>query len=154
MMRLEAFTPRSESKFVFAAAMASYAWLLTGVVNAIIRTFHRAVRPVSLLPDSLYWFTILIDALLIAAIFEVLRRLRVGIVVQVVVASVLLSATRALSAPLWSFTVAPIYIICALSYVYWRQRSWWASFCVVLLTQAIYDIVPAIRALFPAVPNA
>jgi hypothetical protein len=153
-MRLQAFVPRSESKFVFAAAMASYAWLLTAIVNAIIRTFHQAIKPVSLLPDSLYWFTILIDALLIAGIFETLRWLRTRAPIQVVAVSILLSATRAFSNPLWSLTVAPIYIICALSYVYWRQRSWWAAFFVVLLTQAFYDIVPAIRALFPAVPNA
>ena len=153
-MRLKAFVPRSESMFVFAAAMACYAYFSSGIVNALIRTFHRAIRPVSLLPDSLYWFTILLDALLIAVLFEVLRWLRAGELVQVIVVWVVLSATRAFSDPYWSFLVAPIYAICALSYVYWRDRGWWRAFCVVLLVQAFYDIVPAFRAVFPAVPNA
>jgi hypothetical protein len=140
--------------FVFAAAMACYAYFLSGIVNAVIRTFHRAIRPVSLLPDSLYWFTILLDALLIAILFEALRRLRAGKGVQVVVVSVLVSATRAFSDPLWSLMVLPVFGMCALSYVYWRDDGWWRAFCVVLLVQAFYDIVPAFRAIVPAVPNA
>jgi hypothetical protein len=49
---------------------------------------------------------------------------------------------------------APIYLMCALSYVYWRERGWSRAFGVILLAQAFYDIVPAFRAIFPAVPNA
>ena len=113
-MRLKAFIPRSESIFVFAAAMACYAYFLSGIVNAIIRTFHRSIRPVSLLPDSLYWFTILIDALVIAILFEVLRWLRAGHLIQIVFVSVVLSASRAFSDPLWSFLLLPSYLICAL----------------------------------------
>ena len=48
--------------FVFAVAMACYGYFLGGIVNALIRTFHGPIRQVSLLPDSLYWFTILIDS--------------------------------------------------------------------------------------------
>jgi hypothetical protein len=153
-MRLQQFIPRSDSMAVFALVMACYAYFLSGLVNALIRTFHPAVHPVSLLPDSLYWFTILIDALRIAGIFEALRWLRVGTLLQVVVVSVLLSGTRAFSNPLWSFMAAPIYLMCALSYVYWRERGWSRAFGVILLAQAFYDIVPAFRAIFPAVPNA
>ena len=153
-MRLKAFVPQSESMFVFAAVMACYAYFLSGIANAIIRTFHRAIRPVSLLPDSLYWFTIIIDAVLIAIIFEALRWLRASELIQIVVVSVILSATRAFSDPLWSFMVLPIYVICALSYAYWRDRGSWRSVCVVLLVQAFFNMVPAFRAIFPAVPNA
>jgi hypothetical protein len=153
-MRLQTFIPRSESIFVFALVMACYAYFLSGIANAIIRTFHRTIHPVSLLPDSLYWFTIVIDALLIAIIFEALRWLRANELIQVIAVSLLLSATRAFSNPLWSLLVLPLYAIRALSYVYWRHCGLWRAFCVVLLIQAFYDIVPAFRAIFPAVPNA
>jgi hypothetical protein len=153
-MRLQAFVPRSESIFVFSAVMACYAYFLGGLMNAVIRTFHGAVHPVSLLPDSLYWFTIVIDALLMAATFEVLRWLRASAPIQVVLVSALLALSRALSDPLWSLLVLPVYALCALSYVYWRGRGLWQAFGVILLIQAFYDIVPAFRAIFPAVPNA
>ena len=153
-MRLKDFIPRSEFIFVFAAAMACYAYFLGGIVNALIRTFHGPVRAVSLLPDSLYWFTIVIDALLIAAVFEALRLLRAKEWMQVVAVSMLLSATRAFSDPLWSLLVAPSYTLCALSYVYWRPRGLWRGFVVVFLIEAIYNIVPVFRAIFPAVPSA
>ena len=134
--------------------MAAYAWLLSSIINAIIRTFHEALNPESFLPNSLYWSSILIDTLLIAGIFELLRWLRASAPVAVVLISIVtISSTRAFSEPLWGVVVAPIYVICALSYVYWRQRSLWASFSVVLLTLAVYNIGPEIRALFLAVPN-
>lgn len=153
-MRFEAFIPRSESPFVFALAMTCYAYFFSGIVNAIIRTFHRSLHPVSLLPDSLYWFTIVIDALLIAIVLEALRWLRASEIIQVIAASLLLSATRAFSDPLWSFLLLPFYSVCAASYVYWRPRGLVRAFCVVLLIGAFYDIVPAFRVFFPAVPNA
>jgi hypothetical protein len=150
-MRLKDFVPRSESIFVFAATMACYAYFLGGIVNALIRTFHGPVRPVSLLPDSLYWFTIVFDALLILAVFEAIRWLRAADWMQVVVVSMLLSATRAFSDPLWSLLVAPSYTLCALSYVYWRPRGWWRALLVVFLIEAIYNVVPAFHVVFPAV---
>lgn len=153
-MNSEAFVPRSESKTVFSLAMASYAWTLSAFINAIIRSFHPIVTAPNPYPSSLYWFTVIIDSLLLVGIIELFRRIHARPALQVIIAPLCLCASRFLAEPFWGFNVAPVFFISAFSYVRWRRVSWTSALGIVIFIQALYNVIPVIRTLFQSTRTA
>ena len=144
------FIPRSESPVIFGLAMASYAWALSSLINTLVRLFNHATRPVSLLPESLFWFTPFLDVALLVGVIELLRIFRSSDALQILFATLVLCASKSLSWSLWGIILLPVFVLTAFAYVYWRRTSWVKAFGVALLITLLQNVIPALRIIFGA----
>lgn len=131
----QAFLPRSESKIVLALVMATYAFALDRLVLSIVRVFtpfHQprvgfaAYGPWAEAADYLVMFPIVAAVVLVATI-ELLRLLRLPVVLQIVLAA---AASCAINAVFWrpfGLVVAPLFLLSAYAYLRWRPDSWWVA---------------------------
>ena len=86
-----------------------------------------------------------IESLILASVFELLRRICTFKWVQVFTSAVLVSGLHFW--PWWphAFIVLPGFLIQAASYLYWRPTSWKAAFSVLVLIHVLANVVPALR---------
>ena len=95
-----------------------------------------------------------IESLMLAGVFELLRRIRTFDWVQVFTSAVLVSGMHFW--PWWphAIIVLPGFLIQAASYLYWRQTSWKAAFSVLVSIHVLANVVPAITAISRVVREA
>ena len=130
------FLPRSNSKVIFILAMSCYAIALTSIETHLVgllrvaadKSIHRAVPPIGP-PISEYKIIDLLllspagESLIMIAVIEGVRRMRLSTGVQVVTATCVICLFHSLRYTLWGFVVAPAFLIDAGTFVYWRRRE-------------------------------
>lgn len=128
----QAFLPRSDSKLVLALVLGSYAFALDRLVYAIVRLFTTDHQPRSTLAaygpwgeaaDYLVLVPIIATVVLVATL-ELLRLLRLPVILQVVLAA---AGSCAISGIFWwplGLVVAPVFLLSAWAYLRWRPDSW------------------------------
>lgn len=154
--RLEQFLPRSDSRFVFVLVMTCYSATVTEIAARVIAFFGfwtvkvdnfqhtRPVRPgvdETNLIDLLFIAPIL-ESLIIIAIIELLRRLKVSVAIQLVTAVLAISLLHGLQYPFVAFLVAPAFLIQAATYLYWRRRSFWIAAQTIVLLHFLCNCIP------------
>jgi hypothetical protein len=128
----QAFLPRSESKLVLALVIASYAFALDRLIFCTVRLFTASHQPPSTLAPYGPWaeaadyalLTPIIAAVVLVATIELLRLLRLPVVLQIVLAA---AASCAISGVFWwplGLVVAPVFLLSGYAYLRWRPDSW------------------------------
>ena len=146
--------------------MSAYTWALASLLNALLRTFTAVAAPTSPIAVllaaygpgvrtvAMFVFTPLVTSLILLGLIEALRRLGLSSSLQIVAASVALCLAACISSVAWAIVVAPVFVLCAFSYVYWRSISLRTAFTVSFLIQAFHNVIPAIRAIYDNTRNA
>jgi hypothetical protein len=130
-----AFLPRSDSKIVLALVLASYAFALDRLVLSIVRVFTPIHQPRSSFAAYGPWaeaadylvLTSIVAAIVLVATIELLRLMRLPVVLQIVLAA---AASCAINAVFWrpfGLVVAPLFLLSAYAYLRWRSDSWWIA---------------------------
>ena len=159
-MNAAGFLPRSGSKLVFVAAMASYAFAVGNLIRAIATALgaqrtgpgvfaehgYPAIEVISLLLLSP-----VIESLLLIGLIELLRWIGLPLWAQVACSAAICAGLHALRSISLAFVVAPGWAIMAASYLIWRQVSWKAAFLVVAAIHALLNFLPAIETIGYAV---
>jgi len=131
----QAFLPRSESKIVLALVLASYAFALRRLVLSIVRVFTPIDQPPSSFAaygpwleaaDYLVLFPIVAAVVLVATI-ELLRLMRLPVVLQIVLAAAGSCAINAVFCWPMGLVVAPQFLLGGYAYLRWRSDSWWVA---------------------------
>lgn len=76
-----------------------------------------------------------LESILLIGVIELLRRLRFGHIVQVVVSTLLICALHSAVVPIWGLLSIPPFLIGTAAYVYWRRHSFWTA---ALITVALH----------------
>jgi tetratricopeptide (TPR) repeat protein len=149
---LSCFLPRSESKWVFILGMAAYARLLQAMLkqamDALLGSDDYADRifgwskVLSHLADALV-FAPIWETLLLVGIIELLRMLRFPAALQVLLSTAVLCAVDGFNFWPHGIAVMPFFMICGLSYLYWRPTSWRIGIFIVILVHTVCNCVPA-----------
>jgi hypothetical protein len=154
---LDRFLPRSESKAVFIFALTCYDIAISVVTLRLLRLFGwwpmtiatPAVppRPVDLgVADSTIWdflWTPIVESALLIGVIELLRYLKCGAWVQVIVSTVLICALHSLQQPaIWGLAVLPGFLINTGAFVYWRKTSFWTGAQVMVILHFCSNILP------------
>jgi hypothetical protein len=135
---LEWLLPRNPSKSVFLFVMACYALTLGRLALLLIQLSRRFLtagpfrplqRPFSTEPLGgqlldLWLLAPVIESLILIAILELCRRLKLAVAIQVVVsAAVVCVMHTSLEYPFWGLIVAPGFLADAATYLFWRRTS-------------------------------
>jgi len=152
-IRLCSFLPRSRSKIVFALVMGCYCIALGSLMSVstwVART-PRPPREFYLRGDvrdvfALLMFAPLIESLMLIGVFELVRRVRAPVWIQVVTSALFISELHVW--PWWPhpFIVLPSFLIQSASYSYWRRRSWKAAYWVVVCIHFTNNVIPTLSA--------
>ena len=157
-IRLRSFLPRGRSKIVFALVMGCYCIVVGSFVStwAAVARLPRPPRAFYLrgdVPDVLgvLVFGPLIESLMLVGVFELVRRLRAPVWVQVLTSALFISELHFW--PWWphAFIVLPSFLIQSASYFYWRRVSWKDAFWVLVCIHAINNVIPALNAVGRAI---
>jgi hypothetical protein len=153
-IRLSSFIPRSRSRIVFALVMGCYSVTLGEFVSGWARVAHVRSPPRGfyLRGDASDVFAMLLvgpilESLILVGVFELVRRARAPVVVQVFVAALFISELHVW--PWWphAVIVLPSFCIQTASYLYWRRRGPWKdAFWVLVSIHALNNVVPALYA--------
>ena len=131
-MNNQAFLPRSESKLVLTLVLATYAFALDRLILYIVCLFTPIRQPRSGFAAQGPWaeaadyalLTPIIAGVVLVATIELLRLLRLPVVLQIVLAA---AASCAINAVFWwplGLVVAPVFLLSAYAYLRWRPDSW------------------------------
>ena len=153
------FLPRTRSKTVFVFVMTCYTYTLQSINWRLIRLFDlwpktidpqtqalRLDRPGS---DGTILHAIIshlmiapvAESLIVVAIIELFARLKFGIVVQILASASLSCFFHSIQYPLWGLEVAPVFLIGAGAYVYWRQVSFWTGTQMIILLHCFQNFI-------------
>lgn len=152
-IRATSFVPRSRSKVVFALAMGCYSiaagrfmasWTSAIGVSSPPRGFYLrgdvsdAVAALIVAP--------LIESLMLAGVFELVRRCRAAVWAQTAASALLTSELHVW--PWWphAVIVLPSFMIQAAAYCYWQRVSWRDAYWMVVAIHAINNVVPVLGA--------
>jgi hypothetical protein len=86
----------------------------------------------------------LLETLLLAGVIELVRVLRGPVWLQVVTASFLIAIVHCFPWRAHGLIVAPVFIIQAASYLYWRPASRKIAFGIVASMHSLHNLIPAI----------
>jgi hypothetical protein len=157
---LRIFLPRSNSKLIFIIAMSCYAIALTTIETRLIqllrawptadKSIKQAVSPVGPGIDQFTLVDVLLlspvgESLIMIAVMEGVRRIRLSTGVQVVSATCVICLTHSVRYTLWGFVVAPAFLIDAGTFVYWRRReSIWVGAWMMIVLHICFNAVAAV----------
>jgi hypothetical protein len=153
---LKGFLPRSESRSVYIFTMTCYSvaidlvavrlaaalglWRVRSAPAAVESARHMLAQPwwrrgvVDLLVSPV------VESLVIIAIIEVARRLKLGVLTGIVAATLLFSALHSFTIPIWGLICIPGFFIQAVSYNHWRCISFWAGLQAIVLVHAFSNL--------------
>jgi hypothetical protein len=159
----QAFLPRSESKIVLALVIASYAFALDWVVLSIVHLFTPIRQAGSMFAAHGPWaeaidylvLTPIVASTVLVATIELLRVLRLPIVLQIVLSA---AASCAINSVFWwpfGFVVAPLFLLSAYAYLRWRSDAWWVALGYTILIHVFANLPASINAFarLPDTPN-
>ena len=142
------FLPRSDSKWVFAVVMVAYNHAVETLWSSLTYSFvpYRETHYVaygwpyvlSRVGHALVFYPVL-ETILLVGIIELLQAARAPAMVQVFVAVL---APCAVDGFRWwphGLAVAPGFTLMAFAYLYWRPKSRWDGFVIVVAIHALYN---------------
>lgn len=88
----------------------------------------------------------IVESLAIIGIIELARRLKLGVLAGIVVATLLFSALHSFTIPIWGLICIPGFFIQAVSYDHWRRISFWAGLQAIVLIHAFSNLAPFLYA--------
>ncbi len=142
------FLPRTESKWIFVLVMVAYNYALSGFVYRMMTPFvgaapwlfkaHGWGSVLRQMAGGIIWYP-LWQTLLLIAIIEVLRGIRLPVVLQIFIASIPVAATD--GSRWWPHAAGSLsgFVIFAIAYLYWRPASWWKAALVAIAIHATYN---------------
>jgi hypothetical protein len=156
------FLPRSQSKAVFLFVMTCYSWTLSTLTARLIRLLgfwpttdplahvRQLIRAGGIDARTIALARLLVGPLLLAPVFEsfvvigvieLLRRLKFSIAVQITGSVSLSCFLHGLEHPVQWLLVAPLFLIGAAAYIYWRQISFWIGAQMIILLHFIHNSI-------------
>ena len=151
---LETLMPLFNSKGVYIVVMACCADTLNNFVSKIVALFclqpsitydgpitKEAVGEAIL--DALF-YGVIIETLVLVAIIEGARRLRLSSFWQLTLSVIVLSATHIPGFAARALIVAPAFVIFAYSYMDWRRKSWKIGFVICAAIHSAANVIPVL----------
>jgi membrane protease YdiL (CAAX protease family) len=89
-------------------------------------------------------FAPLVETLIMAAVLELLLRLRVPPGAAIVISSLGWGVAHSLAAPAWGLVIWWPFLIFSILYVTWSRRSTWAAIGIVTCVHALQNLAPAL----------
>jgi hypothetical protein len=85
-----------------------------------------------------------VESFVIIGVIELLRRLGFRIAVQTFVSAVIICGLHAAEYTFLAFAVAPVFLIQAGTYIYWRRVSFWVGTQMIIALHVLYNCQPAL----------
>jgi len=159
---LSGFVPRSESRGTYVFTVTCYViaiellggriaaalglWRVRSAPAAVENARHMVAVPLWRQAVMDLLISPIIESLVIIAIIEIARRLKVGALTGIVAATLLFGALHCATIPIWGLIVVPAFFIEAVSYNYWRRVSFWAGLQTIVLIHAFSNLAPFLYA--------
>jgi hypothetical protein len=117
-------------------------WKVSSFPGALANARQMVLKP--LLDQAAMDFLIspVLESLVIIAIIELLRRLKVSPSTGIFIATLLFSALHSVTIPIWGVICIPSFFIQSASYVHWRRISFWAGLQTIVLIHALSNLAP------------
>jgi hypothetical protein len=145
------FLPRSDSKWVFILAMVAYARILQSTLQYFIEPLIGSNLwmqhvigwgPVLSNAAEAVVFAPIWETLLLVGIIELFRWVRKPVFIQVLLSTVALGVVDGFHWWPHGVVVLPFFLLCAVSYLYWRAAGWRTAMGIVILIHAVSNCVP------------
>jgi len=139
----EHFLPRSSSNAVFIFTMTCYTFTLEYLGQRLIRLFvlpptfrvdHHTTTPIIPL-----FIAPVFESFIVIGLIELVRRLRFNVVVQIAVAVSISCFLESPRPSFWGLFKAPVFLIGAGAYVYWRSVGFWIAARTIILLHFFYN---------------
>jgi hypothetical protein len=154
----DALIPRSESRSVYIFTMTCYViaidllggriasalglWSVRASPAALGNARHMVARPLWEQAGMDLVISPIVESLVMIAIIEMARRLKLGALTGVIGATLLFGALHCATIPIWGLIVVPAFFIEGVSYNYWRRVSFWAGLQTIVLIHAFSNLAP------------
>jgi hypothetical protein len=139
----ERFLPRSSSNAVFIFTMTCYTFTLEYLGGRLIRLFgFGSTSPVGHLTNTPLvplLISPVVDSFIVIGLIEVVRRLRFNVAVQIAVAVSISCFLVSPRQPFSGLLVAPVFLIGAGAYIYWRPAAFWIAARTIILLHFFYN---------------
>ena len=86
------------------------------------------------------------DSFVVIGLIELARRLRLNVAVQIAVAVSISCFLESPRQPVWGLLAAPIFLIPAGAYIYWRPVAFWIAAQTIILLHFFYNALVFIGA--------
>ena len=139
------FLPRSSSNAVFIFTMTCYTFTLEYLGGRLGKLFvftprfgvgHLASTPiVPLLISPVF------DSFIVIGLIELVRWLRFNVAVQIAVAVSISCFLESPRQPFWGLLMAPVFLIGAGAYIYWRPVAFWIAARTIILLHFFYNAI-------------
>lgn len=147
------FLVRHGSKASFVFVMASCAYTLNAFIARLVTMFQPHapsgfVNPLGVqkplaagVVDGLL-FSPILESLTLVGIIELTRLFKAPYFLQLLLSAGILCVFHAHGFPARSLIVAPLFLICSYSYLYWRSDSWKMAFLLIVFIHSTMNINP------------
>ena len=96
----------------------------------------------------------LFETMLLIALIELCRWFRLPPSFQIFISATILCLMHSVSWLPWGLIVAPVFAICAFSYLHWRSTSRRLALGVAILIHVLHNFIPAVGVISHAIRNA
>src|SRR5579884_632330 len=141
----ERFLPRSSSNAVFIFTMTCYTFTIEYLNGRLSRLFGfwrtSHVKHLSSTPMVPLLISPVVDSLVVIGLIELARRLKFNIAIQIAVAVLVSCFLESPRQPLLGLLVAPVFLIGAGAYIYWRPAGLCIAAGTIILLHFLYNAV-------------
>lgn len=139
------FLPRSSSNALFIFTMTCYTFTLEYLALRLIRLFvlpatfrvGHATSP-AIIP---LFFAPVFESFIVIGLIELVRLLKGNVVVQIVVAVSISCFLESPRPSFWGLLKAPVFLIGAGAYIYWRSVGFWTAARTIILLHFFYNAI-------------
>lgn len=154
------FLPRGRSKGYFVFAILCYEITLSAFEQGIINvlrlwpTAFKVIQPglprIPTREQTLYLAAAVLlgpigESMIIIAVIEIFRRLRFGVVFQIVASLSLICILHSTEYAFFGLLAAPFFLADIGTYLYWRRESFWAGTWMMIILHSAYNAIIALR---------
>jgi hypothetical protein len=137
------FLPRSSSNAVFIFTMTCYTFTLEYLGRRSIRLFGfwstSRIDHLTSTPLVPLLISPVVDSFVVIGLIEAVRRLRFNVAVQIAVAVSISCFLESPRQPFSGLLVAPVFLIGAGAYIYWRPVAFWIAARTIILLHFFYN---------------
>ncbi len=154
-MSFSRFSPSGRSKSLFVIAMTCYAYTGNCLVSRIVALFipripssvpipWKVSRPILDYSVEALLTSPICESLVLIGMIELLRRLGLRPSVQLIISAVILCGLHSWRWLPWGFVVAPLFLLCAYSYLHWKSESWTTACLLTVLIRFGNNVIPVL----------